>query len=130
MGHERSCAAPGEPNRTLEAQQQHDTFRNRDPGDHGKPTYLVIRELCLCSQHVVAERERPANLYSSGAVLCSMQYVLMARRSPSLRRSLKDNIMVDTDSRTSFREYSALRAAGFVHTTLVQISCFMSCIRC
>jgi hypothetical protein len=41
MGHEGSCAAPGRPERTLEAQQHHDTFRNRDPGDHGTPTYFL-----------------------------------------------------------------------------------------
>jgi hypothetical protein len=41
MGHERSCAAPGRSERTLEAQQHHETSWNRDPGDYGAPTYFL-----------------------------------------------------------------------------------------
>jgi hypothetical protein len=78
----------------------------------------------------VAERERSANLYSSGAVLKSIQYVPVAIRSPLSRHSLKDNIIVCADIRTSFVEYSALHVAGFVHTILVHISCLVSSIRC
>jgi hypothetical protein len=76
------------------------------------------------------ERERPANLYRSGAVLESIQYILVAMHSPSFRRSLKDNIIVCADYRIGFLEYSALRVAGFVHTILVQISCLTSYAGC
>jgi hypothetical protein len=78
----------------------------------------------------VAERERSANLYSSGAVLKSIQYVPVAIRSPLSRHSLKDNIIVCADIRTSFVEYSALHVAGFVHTILVLVGCSLSFAGC
>jgi hypothetical protein len=46
------------------------------------------------------------------------------------RHSLKDNIIVCADIRTSFVEYSALHVAGFVHTILVLVGCSLSFAGC